>query len=74
MFSIVFFISISFISALIFMTSSFLSTWVLFVLLSLVALGVRLHCLFEIFLVLVRKDCNVINFPPRTAFVASVRF
>ena len=48
-FAIVFFVSISFISAVIFMISFLQLTLVLFVLLSLVALGVRLDCLFEIF-------------------------
>ena len=49
-FAVVFFVSISFISALIFMISVFLLTLGFFVLLSLIALGVRLGCLFEMFL------------------------
>ena len=51
MFAIVFFVYISFISVLIFMISFLLLTLGFFVLLSLVALGVRLDCLSEIFLV-----------------------
>ena len=50
-FSIASLVSISFISALIFMISFLLLSLGLFVLLSLVTLGVRLGCLFEIFLV-----------------------
>ena len=49
-FAIVFFISTSFISALIFMIPFLLLVWALFVL-SLVALGVRLGHLFETFIV-----------------------
>ena len=43
-------LSPSFISALIFMISSFIQTLGFFVLLFLVALGVRLGCLFNVFL------------------------
>ena len=50
-FSIVFLISISFISALIFLISFLLLIWVLSVLLSLVTLCVKFGCFFEIFLV-----------------------
>ena len=46
----------------------------MFVPLSLVALGVRLGCLFEIFLVPWGKTVIAINFPLRTAFAASHRF
>ena len=49
-FAIVFFVSVFFISALIFMIS-FLLLWVLFVLLSLVPLGLKLDHLFEMFVV-----------------------
>ena len=50
-FAIVFFISFSFISDLIFMIYFLLVTLGIFVLLSLVVLGVRLGCFFEMFLV-----------------------
>ena len=50
-FSIVFLVSISYISALIIMISFLLLSLGFFVLLSLIALGVRLGCLFEMFLV-----------------------
>ena len=48
-FAIISFISFSFISDLIFMISFLLLTWGFFVLLSLIALGARLGCLFKMF-------------------------
>ena len=39
-----------------------------FILLSLIALGVRLGCMFEIFFVSWGMIVLLINFPPRTAF------
>ena len=51
-FATVSFICLSFISDLIFMITFLLLTLGFFVLLSLIALGVRLGCLFEIFLVI----------------------
>ena len=63
--------SLSFIISFLLLTLSFvcspLSNFFFF-------LGNRLGCLFEIFLIFLRKACNAMNFSSRTAFAASHRF
>ena len=71
-FAIIFSVSISFVSALIFVIYFFPLT-LGFVCFSLIALGVRLCCLFGIFLLL-EVRLMAINFLIRTAFTASHRF
>ena len=73
-FPIVFFVSISFISVLFFMVSFLLLILGFVCLFCLVALGVGYVALFEILLVSRGSTFITVNFPLRTAFVASHRF